>query len=84
MLAIAGSQIIEITNKLQQYKKAKINLKKVFNAEIGMVKRTIPRITTTAKKYIRIGPSDDSGVVCITSPDGLVVVPGQKVTDSAG
>jgi hypothetical protein len=49
-----------------------------------MVKRTIPRITTTAKKYIRIGPSDDSGVVCITSPDGLVVVPGQKVTDSAG
>ena len=50
MLAIVGSQIIEITNILQQYKKAKITLKNVFNAEIGMAKRTSPKTITTTKK----------------------------------
>jgi hypothetical protein len=41
---------MEITNMLQQNKKAKINLKTVFNAEMGMEKSTIPMIMITAKK----------------------------------
>ena len=50
ILAASGSHKMEITNMLQQNKKAKINLKTVFNAEMGMEKSTIPMIMITAKK----------------------------------
>jgi hypothetical protein len=35
-------------------------------------------------KYIRIGPSDETAGICVTSPEGLVVVPGHIETAEDG